>query len=324
MASMHTRTFAINKPMAMVAALPAAAAGGDQLPNEAAAAGAAGAAEAGDAAADAGQGAAAEGRISQQQQQQRGRQGASQPLKPLNGNNQHSGTAAAAGTGNGNGPGSKPGGGNSTQPSYYRPEKLVRTDHRTQSIEGFLVTKASSAAVAATAAAAAAAGSTKRRRASAAAAGGGGGGPPGSMFSGAELEGQEGGLLGEGAAFSNASLHLQAAAAEEFAAAAELQAGGSGGLQQQQQQVLLRPVSQPRLPAVVTQLTSVRELLSEVQSAVHGELQELFKSHTWVGMVRSPCKPPLLAWLSSPCLTHLDSVVSCMTRGRFRAVRWLF
>lgn len=110
----------------------------------------------------------------------------------------------------------------------------------------------------------------------------------------------------DGTLFSNASLHLQAAAAEEAAAAAELAAiprnaagegGGAGedprngvGLQRlQQQEALLRPVAQPRLPAVVTNLSSIWELLSEVQDDVHGELQQLFKSHTWVGMVSSPC-----------------------------------
>jgi hypothetical protein len=103
--------------------------------------------------------------------------------------------------------------------------------------------------------------------------------------------------------FSNASLHLQAAAAEEAAAAAELAAapaaaaaaadgdGATGSAEDYKQQVLqhealLRPVAQPRLPAVQTQLSSIWELLGEVQDGVHGELQQLFKNHTWVGMVR--------------------------------------
>jgi hypothetical protein len=70
----------------------------------------------------------------------------------------------------------------------------------------------------------------------------------------------------------------------------------------QQQEALLRPVAQPRLPAVVTNLSSIWELLSEVQDDVHGELQQLFKSHTWVGMVSSPC---FVLLLSSLPLVHL-------------------
>jgi hypothetical protein len=93
---------------------------------------------------------------------------------------------------------------------------------------------------------------------------------------------------------SNASLHLQAAAAEEAAAAPEWQQQQQGadgdpaqqGQQQQQKQMfMLRAGRQLKLPAVVTQLSSVRDLLDEVAAGVHGELQELFRQHTWVGMV---------------------------------------
>jgi hypothetical protein len=98
---------------------------------------------------------------------------------------------------------------------------------------------------------------------------------------------------------SNASLHLQAAAAEEAAAAAEWQQQQQQGAHgdpvqqgqqaeqqgQQKQMFMLRAARQPKLPAVVTQLSSVRELLDEVAAGVHGELQELFRQHTWVGMV---------------------------------------
>lgn len=160
---------------------------------------------------------------------------------------------------------------------------------RTQSIEGFLVSQASAAAMAT-----AAAGGAKRRKSSAPGAGplGGSGAP--AAAAGADGEG----VFGADGLFSNASLHLQAAAAEEAAAAAELAtapaaaAAGDGAqdsaevLRLQQHEALLRPVAQPRLPAVQTQLSSVWELLAEVQDGVHGELQQLFKSHTWVGMVR--------------------------------------
>jgi DNA mismatch repair protein MLH1 len=166
-----------------------------------------------------------------------------------------------------------------TQP-YYRPEKLVRTDHRSQTIDGFLVSQASAAAVASAAAAAAAA-AAPRRRSSAAA---------GRVSTGSAAAAGED---GDGAVLlSNASLHLQAAAAEEAAAAAEWQQqqGADGdpaqqAQQQQKQMFMLRAARQPKLPAVVTQLSSVRELLDEVAAGVHGELQELFRQHTWVGMV---------------------------------------
>ncbi|WIA11054.1 hypothetical protein OEZ85_011206 [Tetradesmus obliquus] len=89
-------------------------------------------------------------------------------------------------------------------------------------------------------------------------------------------------------------LHQQeAAAAEEAAAAAEWQQQQQGAdrqgqqapqQQQQQQMFMLRAARQPKLPPVVTQLSSVHELLDEVAAAVHGELQELFRQHTWVGM----------------------------------------
>jgi DNA mismatch repair protein MLH1 len=163
-----------------------------------------------------------------------------------------------------------------TQP-YYRPEKLVRTDHRSQTIDGFLVSQASAAAVASAAAAA------PRRKSSAA---------TGRNSIGGAAAGEE----GDGAVLlSNASMHLQAAAAEEAAAAADWQQqqqqqGGDGQGQQEQQQkqkqmFMLRAARQPKLPAVVTQLSSVHDLLDEVAAGVHGELQELFKQHTWVGMV---------------------------------------
>jgi hypothetical protein len=166
---------------------------------------------------------------------------------------------------------------------------------RTQSIEGFLVSQAPNAA-AASAAAAAAGGAVRRRRGSAAAAQAGGGGSSGLLGAvgvAAAAEGSEDaeGAFGADGLFSNASLHLQAAAAEEAAAAAELTAGdapdgsAAAGLQQRGQELLLRPVAQPRLPAVQTQLSSIWELLDDVQQSVHVELQQLFKSHTWVGMV---------------------------------------
>lgn len=173
---------------------------------------------------------------------------------------------------------------------------------RTRSIEGFLVSQASAAALAT-----AATGGAKRRKSSAAAAAAAAGAP---LAAGRSRLGSSGDDAAAAAAadnedafgadglFSNASLHLQAAAAEQAAAAAELAAAptaaavtGAGTacgaeLQRlQQQEALLRPVAQPRLPAVETQLSSIWELLGEVQDEVHGELQQLFKSHTWVGMV---------------------------------------
>lgn len=167
---------------------------------------------------------------------------------------------------------------------------------RTQSIEGFLVSQASAAALAT-----AAAGGAKRRRSSAL-AGGSSGSRAGLAGPGPDAAGEAAGdVFGADGLFSNASLHLQAAAAEEAAAAAELAsaeaAAPSDGLQGagpladaqlqrlQQQEALLRPVAQPRLPAVVTNLSSIWELLGEVQDNVHAELQQLFKGHTWVGMV---------------------------------------
>lgn len=175
---------------------------------------------------------------------------------------------------------------------------------RTQSIEGFLVSQASAAALAT-----AAAGGVKRRKSSAAAAAAAGDplaagrsrlGSSGDDAAAAAADDED--AFGADGLFSNASLHLQAAAAEQAAAAAELAAAptaaavtGAGTacgaeLQRlQQQEALLRPVAQPRLPAVETQLSSIWELLGEVQDEVHGELQQLFKSHTWVGMVSAVC-----------------------------------
>jgi hypothetical protein len=162
---------------------------------------------------------------------------------------------------------------------------------RTQSIEGFLVSQASAAAKAT-----AAAGGAKRRKSSAP-----GAGPLSSSRDAAAAEADGEGVFGADGLFSNASLHLQAAAAEEAAAAAELaaappaaaaaaaEAGAIDSAETQQlrqHEELLRPMAQPRLPAVQTQLLSVWELLGEVQDGVHGELQQLFRSHTWVGMVR--------------------------------------
>jgi len=268
-ASMHTRTFAVNRPVALAAA---AAAGAPAAPAE-------GLRDAADADGDADM---TDDAAATQQQQAQGSRRGSGPLKPLNGPSRQPSPAAAAGGGSGAQRASK-------QPSQpaYRPEKLVRTDHRTQSIEGFLVSQASAAAMAT---AAAAAGSAKRRRSAAAAAAGSSQRPRSGSGLAAEQGDEEG--FGGDALFSNASLHLQAAAAEEAAAAAELAAAAAaavpgGELQQlQRQEALLRPVAQPRLPAVQTQLSSIWELLGEVQDSVHGELQQLFKSHTWVGMVR--------------------------------------
>jgi hypothetical protein len=146
----------------------------------------------------------------------------------------------------------------------------------------------------------AAAGGAKRRKSSAAAGAPLAAGRSRLLSSGDEAAAAAGdeGAFGADGLFSNASLHLQAAAAEEAAAAAELAAvsaaagvaetgtARSADLQRlQQQEALLRPVAQPRLPAVETQLSSIWELLGEVQDEVHGELQQLFKGHTWVGMV---------------------------------------
>uniref|UniRef100_A0A383V9C2 DNA mismatch repair protein S5 domain-containing protein n=1 Tax=Tetradesmus obliquus TaxID=3088 RepID=A0A383V9C2_TETOB len=252
-ASMNSRSFAVNKP-SLLAAPPAAAA-----------AAAATAEEPGEAAA-----AAAD---------QQDAEAASRPASARPGS-----ATAAAGTSQ------RPPSSSSksqstaatqqqtpqTQP-YYRPEKLVRTDHRSQTIDGFLVSQASAAAVASAAAAA------PRRRSSAAA---------GRSSVGGAADGD----AGDGAVLlSNAALHLQAAAAEEAAAAAEWQQQQQGAdrqgqqapqqqQQQQQQMFMLRAARQPKLPPVVTQLSSVHELLDEVAAAVHGELQELFRQHTWVGM----------------------------------------
>lgn len=186
---------------------------------------------------------------------------------------------------------------------------------RTQSIEGFLVSQAPNAA-AASAAAAAAGGAVKRRRGSAAAAQAGGGSSSGLLGTAGRAaagdgDGDDDGPFDADGLFSNASLHLQAAAAEEAAAAAELTAGDAAGdstaagLQQQGQELLLRPVAQLRLPAVKTQLSSIWELLEDVQQSVHVELQQLFKSHTWVGMV-SPAFRALQA-----CCTLLHCDVFC-------------
>lgn len=170
----------------------------------------------------------------------------------------------------------------------------------------------------------AAAGGAKRRKSAV----------PGSGLLGRSSAGQ--GRLGEGGEgtaadgdgafgadgwFSNASLHLQAAAAEEAAAAAELAAApataaaGNAAIDSaelrrlQQQEALLRPVAQPRLPEVQTQLSSIWELLGEVQDGVHGELQQLFKSHTWVGMVSgSAAAAPAARRLGAFCSTELTAV----------------
>jgi DNA mismatch repair protein MLH1 len=170
----------------------------------------------------------------------------------------------------------------------YRPDKLVRTDHRTQSLDGFLVSQASAAALASATAPA-----PTRRRTSASRAG--------TLGAAEGLPHLLSADINDAAAaerFSNASLHLQAAAAEQDAAAAELQeAAAAGSLQQQQQQqqetgrnggqptMLLRATRQPKLPAVVTNLSSVRELLAECEAAAHGELEQVLRNHTWVGMV---------------------------------------
>lgn len=161
----------------------------------------------------------------------------------------------------------------------------------------------------------AAAGGAKRRKSSVpgsgllarSSTGQGGVGAGGDSSAAADGEG----AFGADGLFSNASLHLQAAAAEEAAAAAELAAApaaaaaaGSAAVDSaelrrlQQQELLLRPVAQPRLPEVQTQLSSIWELLGEVQDGVHAELQQLFKSHTWVGMVSNAAKAALSScWL---------------------------
>ncbi|KAF8068255.1 Mlh1 [Scenedesmus sp. PABB004] len=244
--SMSSRAFAVNTPSLLAAGEPAAPAPGGQAGDDE---------ERDD---DGGGGGGGSGARPGSAAAGRGAAGSQRP--PSGGASQRGGGASDAGGG---------------APSYYRPEKLVRTDHRTQTIDSFLVSQPAPAAIAT---AAAAAGAAPRRRASRpdggagddAGGGGGGGGP----------------LL------SNASLHLQAAAAEEAAAAAELeqqqQQQQPGGEQQQgqgqQQVLLLRPVRQLKLPPVATQLSSVHELLADVAAATHGELEQLFRSHTWVGM----------------------------------------
>jgi DNA mismatch repair protein MLH1 len=251
-ASMNSRSFAVNKP-SLLAAPPAAAAG----------VGPAGGAAAGD-----------------EEQQEQDAEAAA--VRPASGRP----SSAAAGAAASQRPPSSSSKSQAlavtqqqtpqqTQP-HYRPEKLVRTDHRSQTIDGFLVSQASAAAVASATAAA------PRRRSSAAA---------GRVSTGSAAAAGED---GDGAVLlSNASLHLQAAAAEEAAAAAEWQQqqgtdgdpAQQGQQQQQKQMFMLRAARQPKLPAVVTQLSSVRELLDEVAAGMHGELQELFRQHTWVGMV---------------------------------------
>lgn len=149
---------------------------------------------------------------------------------------------------------------------YYRPEKLVRTDHRSQTLDRFLVSQASAAAVASATAAA------PRRKSSSAKVRAG--------STAAAADGDE----GSGQLLSNADMHLQAAAAEEAAAADEL-----AQQDQQQQMFLLRASRQPKLPSVVTHLSSIRKLLADVQDNTHQELEQLFRNHTWVGMVSNNC-----------------------------------
>lgn len=105
-ASMHTRSFAVNKPVALAAA----------------AAGATAAAATADADMQDADG-------SSEQQQDGSRQG-SGPLKPLNGNPRSTpSTKAAAGSGGAGAGGSQAPPNQQSQPAY-RPERLVRTDHR--------------------------------------------------------------------------------------------------------------------------------------------------------------------------------------------------
>lgn len=174
-----------------------------------------------------------------------------------------------------------------------RPERLVRTDHRTQTLDGFLIHQASAAALAACTTTPAAA---RRRASTATAAAAVGSGGLATIYGDGNDDdngGGGGGGAGQGAVLlSNASLHLCAAEAEKASAAAELEAvrasqrrGGAGTAAAAAAALMLRAAVRPRLPLPVTHLTSVQELLSELQADTHPQLEDLFRGATWVGMV---------------------------------------
>jgi hypothetical protein len=105
-ASMHTHTFAVNKPVALAAAAAAGAPAAATI----------------DADMQDADGS------SEQQQQEGSRQG-SGPLKPLNGNPRSTPSSKTAAGSGGAAAGSQATQKQQTQPAY-RPERLVRTDHR--------------------------------------------------------------------------------------------------------------------------------------------------------------------------------------------------
>jgi DNA mismatch repair protein MLH1 len=187
--------------------------------------------------------------------------------------------------------GGRPSSGASQLPSA-RPERLVRMDPRMQTLDSFLVRQPAAAA----AQGAAAAAPVRKRKASAAGLPAGGAMPFAEGEDAIDLTG-----------FNSSNLHLSNQAA---AAAAEAANGVDADQQQQEQQlghsrpdgVSATPSTAAtaaaagagtqaqgqgrlRLGPVATQLSSIRELLEEVEAERHEGLSEMLRDHVWVGMV---------------------------------------
>jgi DNA mismatch repair protein MLH1 len=171
-----------------------------------------------------------------------------------------------------------------------RPDKLIRTDAKAQSITSFLVKRPAAAALAAVGgggrAAAGPAVPSRKRRAT------GAGAQDGGSF-GRRLEG-DGGIadeddegLGLGGWNITSMREGEMVAAAAAAAAAEEQLGVGTGEQGTATASAGAAQAGRRgaLPAALTEDKGALQLLQEVQQECHPGLAQLFKEHIWVGMV---------------------------------------
>lgn len=173
-----------------------------------------------------------------------------------------------------------------SQPPSARPERLVRMDPRMQTLDSFLVRQPAAAAQGTAAAPA------RKRKASTAGLPAGGGMPFADGEDAIDLTG-----------FNSTNLHLSnqaAAAAADVDAVQEQQEQQLGGSRSQGVSATLPTAAagvgagtqaqgqgRLRLGPVVTQLSSILELLEEVDAERHDGLSEMLRDHVWVGMVSS-------------------------------------
>ena len=241
---------------------------------------------------------------------------------------------------------------NTQPPAYYRPDKLVRTDAKSQTLHAFLgsaqpATQGNQRAAPASLPAGAEAQEQEQSPQAEEEKQDQGGAEVETMELGEQAEVPAGGVGAAAVAAHEAAAGLQAARRRrggparqtgsafsymptpmEIAGAGDgaEAAGGAGEAgqqpgatqQQQQQAQLQRPVRQRQNPAAVSSLQSVQGLLVEAERAPHGGLAEILKSHTFVGLVDEVGRWGWagLWWVAeAPCRWEVVAADVCVCRG---------